>query len=117
MLLARRTVAAIVLLLVAAALAQAQTPGPAARAGTSVLAGLLKTIDGAPQSIKVTDLLGHERRVWSASGTGNDDSKLQVEVMVWWCDQRDMTFIGAYATQGTHNLRDGVDTLLPAVCH
>jgi hypothetical protein len=79
--------------------------------------GLLTTVEGTPQMIKVTDLEGQERRVWTASGKAPNKEQIQIEVMVWWCDSRDMTFIGAYATQGAHNPRDGVDTLLPAVCH
>jgi hypothetical protein len=79
--------------------------------------GSLTTVEGTPQLITVTDLSGHERRVWTATGAGADGGRLQVEVMVWWCDQRDMTFIGAYATQGAHDPREGVNTLLPAVCH
>ena len=79
--------------------------------------GSLSSIDGAPQLLTATDLLGHERRVWSAAGTGSDGNRVQVEVMVWWCDRRDMTFIGAYATQGTHPQSEGVNALLPSLCH
>ena len=84
--------------------------------------GTLTSIDGAPQSRKVSDLLGHQRRVWSATGTaaaagGGDGGRVQVEVMVWWCDRRDMTFVGTYAAPGTHDPNEGINALLPAVCH
>jgi hypothetical protein len=79
--------------------------------------GSLETINGTPQLRNVPDLLGHERRVWTATGTSRERNAVQVEVMVWWCDRRDMTFIGAYATQGTHKVDEGINALLPAICH
>jgi hypothetical protein len=63
------------------------------------------------------DLLGHERRVWSAVGNTSGGTLVQVEVMVWYCDVRDMTFVGGYATQGAHPVQEGIDVLLPAACH
>jgi hypothetical protein len=42
---------------------------------------------------------------------------VQVEVMAWYCDVRNMTFVSAYATRGAHPIQEGIDTLLPAVCH
>jgi hypothetical protein len=79
--------------------------------------GSLSSIDAAPQTMTARDLLGHERRVWSAVGAGRDGNRVQVEIMVWWCDRRDMTFVGTYATQGTHNPNEGINAMLPAVCH
>jgi hypothetical protein len=79
--------------------------------------GLLVSIEGTPQERTVNDLLGHTRRVWSAKGAASDGTRVQVEVMVWWCDRRDMTFIGTYAAQGSHDASEGINALLPAVCH
>ena len=77
----------------------------------------LESIEGTPQLRTVNDLLGHERRVWTANGAAGDGSRVQVEVMVWWCDRRDMTFVGTYAAPGTHDPNEGINALLPAVCH
>jgi hypothetical protein len=79
--------------------------------------GSLTTIDQAPQLLTTSDLLGHERRVWSAAGNNAEGNHVQVEVMVWWCDRRDMTFLGAYVTPAAHDPREGVNAMLPAVCH
>ena len=37
--------------------------------------------------------------------------------MVWYCDKRNMTFLGAYATRESHPVQEGIDVFLPAVCH
>jgi hypothetical protein len=78
--------------------------------------GSLSSIDSVSQATRAGDLLGHDRRVWSASGTG-PQGKVQVEVMVWWCDRRDMTFLAAYTSPDKHEPREGVNAMLPAVCH
>jgi hypothetical protein len=80
------------------------------------LAGLEK-LEGKPSINTMHDLLGHERRVWSAVGNTSGGTLVQVEVMVWYCDVRDMTFVGGYATQGAHPVQEGIDVLLPAACH
>ena len=81
--------------------------------------GALTSIDTTPppRLLTTSDLLGHDRRIWSASGTNAKGEHLQVELMVWWCDRRDMTFLGAYATPTAHDPREGVNAMLPAVCH
>jgi hypothetical protein len=97
------------------ALTQAQVP-PEVMA--EMLKGLgLEKLDAPPTMRTVKDLLGHDRRVWSAAGTSSRRAPLQVELMVWYCDRRNMTFIGSYATPGKHEPREGVEALLPAVCH
>jgi hypothetical protein len=80
------------------------------------LAGIEK-LDGAPGMHTVRDIFNHERRIWSAKGTTSGGKEVQVEVMVWYCDVRNMTFIGGYATSGSHPLQHAVDILLPAACH
>ena len=77
----------------------------------------IDALQGAPTMNTIKDLLGHERRIWSARGTVSSGAEVQVEVMVWHCDVRDMTFMGAYATSGSHPLQHAVDILLPAACH
>lgn len=76
----------------------------------------LQTIE-TPTLRSVRDLQGHERRVWSATGTTSFGVPLQVEMMVWYCDVKNMTFIGGYATKGKHDVQEAIDALLPAVCH
>ncbi len=76
----------------------------------------LNTIN-TPTLRSLRDLQGHERRVWSATGTTSFGVPLQVEMMVWYCDVKNMTFIGGYATRGKHDVQEGIDALLPAVCH
>src|SRR4029453_15348946 len=44
--------------------------------------GSLTEIEGTPQLQSVSDLLGHERRVWTAHGKGSFGVRVQVEVMV-----------------------------------
>jgi hypothetical protein len=90
---------------------------PALIAGKLKEMGLLESVDGTPESRTVQDLSGHPRRVWSASGKTRAGNQVQVEVMVWWCDRRDMTFSGAYATKNKHDVSEGINALLPAVCH
>ena len=41
---------------------------------------------------------------------------MQVELMVWYCDARKMTFLACYAGE-MHDPADAEDALLPAVCH
>jgi hypothetical protein len=77
----------------------------------------LKTLSAPPTLTNVRDLQGHERRVWSAAGTTYGGAQLQVEMMVWYCNVRNMTFIGGYATRGKHDVQEGIDALLPAGCH
>lgn len=79
--------------------------------------GALTTVDGPAQMRTVPDLSGHQRRVWSATGTNSNGKAVQVEVMVWYCDTRDLTFIGGYATEGKHDPSEGINALLPAICH
>jgi hypothetical protein len=78
--------------------------------------GSLSSIDSVSPVTITSDLLGHDRRIWSAAGTG-PQGKVQVEVMVWWCDRRDMTFLGAYTSPDKHDPGEGVNAMLPAVCH
>ena len=83
-----------------------------------VSGGMLQEIAAPPRRIDVTDLLGHPRRVWSVSGTiGSGRRPVHMEVMAWHCDVRNMTFIGRYASPQEHEPREGVEALLPAVCH
>ncbi|HYO10219.1 MAG TPA: hypothetical protein VER17_14725, partial [Tepidisphaeraceae bacterium] len=77
----------------------------------------LDRLEDRPALRPVHDLLGHERRVWSAAGASASGAVVQVEVMVWYCDRRNMTFIGGYATRGKHGADEGIDALLPAGCH
>ena len=81
--------------------------------------GLLRSVDGAPTLTTVTDMHGHPRRVWSVAGVSASSSRaaVQVELMIWHCDKRNLTFIGRYATPVKHDPRDGVDALLPSACH
>src|SRR5207302_8928530 len=78
-----------------------------------VVAGLVKNVaslqqlDATPTLRTVRDLLGHERRVWSSAGTTADGQLVQVEGMVCYCDVRDMTFIGGYATREKHPMDEG----------
>jgi hypothetical protein len=80
-------------------------------------ADLLMTLDEPPQVRFVNDMVGHERRVWSAIGAGRGGGNVQVDLMVWYCDVRNMTFLGAYASRGRHDVQKGIDILLPAICH
>jgi hypothetical protein len=77
----------------------------------------IQELDAPPAMHTIRDLLNHERRLWSAKGTTSGGVEVQVEVMVWYCDVRNMTFIGGYATTGEHPLQHAVDILLPAACH
>jgi hypothetical protein len=77
----------------------------------------IQQFDAPPTMHVVKDLFNHERRIWSASGVTSGGAEIQVEVMVWYCDVREMTFIGGYATTGSHPLQHAVDILLPAACH
>jgi hypothetical protein len=77
----------------------------------------LETIETAPTVQTVADLVGHQRQVWSAAGESYNRSPMQIEVMIWYCDVRQMTFIGGYATPAKHDPRDGINALLPAACH
>jgi len=79
--------------------------------------GSLSSIDSVSNVTISSDLLGHNRRIWSAAGKGPQGTDVQVEVMVWWCDRRDMTFLGAYASPIKHDSSEGVNAMLPAVCH
>jgi hypothetical protein len=97
-------------------LAAAQVPADVMSERIKGITGI-GTLASPPALHVVKDLLGHERRIWSARGTTSGGKEVQVEVMVWYCDVRNMTFIGAYATSGTHPLQHAVDILLPAVCH
>ena len=84
--------------------------------------GILARVEGAPTLTTVTDMRGHTRRVWSVAGetsTSSSSSRtsVQMELMIWYCDKRNMTFIGRYATEGAHDAREGIDALLPSACH
>jgi hypothetical protein len=79
--------------------------------------GILQRVEGAPTLTTVSDLHGHRRRVWSVAGVTPSRSAVQMELMIWHCEQRNLTFIGRYATPGRHDPRDGVDALLPSACH
>ena len=85
----------------------------------SMLKGLdlMSDISTPPTRQIVPDVVGHERRVWSAVGTTRDGVTVQVDLMVWFCDKRNMTFLGAYRTRESHSVQEGIDVLLPAVCH
>jgi hypothetical protein len=65
----------------------------------------------------VNDLQGHQRRVWSVAGVTAAHDAVQMELMIWHCDKRNLTFIGRYATPRRHEPRQGIDALLPAACH
>jgi hypothetical protein len=77
----------------------------------------IQQLDAPPTMHTISDLFNHQRRVWSAKGTTSGGREVQVEVMVWHCDVRNMTFIGGYATTGEHPLQHAIDILLPAACH
>ncbi|MEA2734183.1 MAG: hypothetical protein QOE14_634 [Humisphaera sp.] len=80
-------------------------------------AGIMQRIEGSPELTTVNDLQGHPRRVWSVIGIGPTRDAVQMEVMIWYCDKRNLTFIGRYATPGRHEPRVGINALLPAACH
>jgi hypothetical protein len=80
-------------------------------------AGILQRVEGAPALTTVNDMQGHQRRIWSVAGIGRSRDAVQMEVMIWYCDRRNMTFIGRYATPGRHEVRNGINALLPAACH
>jgi hypothetical protein len=80
--------------------------------------GLLRSVDAAPTLTTVTDMHGHPRRVWSVGGVSvSSRAPVQMELMIWHCDKRNLTFIGRYATRGKHDPREGIDALLPSACH
>ena len=81
--------------------------------------GLLQRVDGAPALTTGTDMHGHPRRVWSVAGVTASSSRtpVQMELMIWHCDKRNLTFIGRYATPRRHDPREGIDALLPSACH
>jgi hypothetical protein len=63
------------------------------------------------------DLLGHDRRIWSAAGIGPQGKHVQVEVMVWWLRPQ-----GYDVPRRLHFARQarparGGQAMLPAVCH
>jgi hypothetical protein len=90
---------------------------PAMIANLLKTGGTLTSVEGTPQLRTTPDLLGHQRRIWTVNGASPDGTRVQVEVMAWWCDRRDMTFVGTYVTEGAHDPNDGINALLPAVCH
>ena len=79
--------------------------------------GFLQRVEGAPTLTTVPDLQGHTRRVWSVAGVTPSRSAVQLELMTWYCDKRNLTFIGRYATPRRHDAKIGIDALLPASCH
>jgi hypothetical protein len=95
------------------------TLAPAVVAKRFASTGLLDRIEGEPTLTTVPDLQGHTRRVWSIRGVEPPPSRaaVQVDVMVWHCDVRDMTFIVRYRSTSQHDPREGIDAMLPAACH
>jgi hypothetical protein len=82
--------------------------------------GILATVEGEPALLTSADLQGHPRRTWSITGTAPAPATrgtVQMEVMVWYCDVRDLTFIGRYTSPQKHDPQLGVDAMLPAACH
>ena len=98
---------------------ESDTLAPAVVAKRLASTGILDRVEGEPTFTTVADLQGHTRRVWSMRGVEPAPSRaaVQVEVMVWHCDVRDMTFIARYRSPSQHDPREGIDAMLPAACH
>jgi hypothetical protein len=79
--------------------------------------GVLQRIEGTPTLTSVNDLQGHSRRVWSIAGVTASSDAVQMELMIWYCDKRNLTFIARYATPRRHEPQEGINALLPAACH
>ena len=79
--------------------------------------GVLQRIEGTPALTTVNDLQGHSRRVWSIAGVTASGDAVQMELMIWYCDTRNLTFIARYATPRRHEPQEGINALLPAACH